>query len=90
MKSLGRRGMGSGEALPLLPDSKGSASEKWMRHFIWSDCPICYHGSTVSEDRYCPKGKHLREAALAEMKAIPKQEKKPTTTVFNPSIEGHK
>jgi hypothetical protein len=74
----------------MNPDDKGSASERWMRHFLWNDCPICNRGETSDKDVFCPRGTRLREAALAEMKAIPKQEKKPTSTVFNPSIEGHK
>jgi hypothetical protein len=82
--------MGSGEARPLLPDSKDSASTKWMRHYVINDCPLCWVGEVAQESMFCPKGKRLRDAALAEMKAIPKQEKKPTSTVFNPSIEGHR
>jgi hypothetical protein len=86
---LGRGGLGSGEARPLLPDSKDSASEKWMRHLVWNDCPGCYRGATSAEDRTCPKGKLLRQAALAEMKAVPKPVKKPHHSAFNPAMERH-
>jgi hypothetical protein len=90
MRFLGRGSRDPGEARlsPPNPDDKNSASEKWMRHFIWSNCPICHHGDTVAEDRYCEKGLLLRQAALAEMKAIPGAPKKPAATPFNPSIEG--
>jgi hypothetical protein len=88
--------MGSGEALPLLPDSKGSASEKWMRHYIWSGdgdfgCPICWVAETAEESQFCAKGKELREAAYSAGNfTIPRPEKKPTSTIFNLSIEGHR
>jgi hypothetical protein len=92
---LGRRGTEHGEALPLLPDSKDSASEKWRRHYIWSaygdlGCDYCWVGEVAEDSHFCPEGLELRQAALAEMKAIPKPVKKPTSTVFNPSIEGYR
>jgi hypothetical protein len=77
-------------AQPLLPDSKDSASEKWMRHYVWGGCPICEVAETADKSRFCPNGKLLRAAALAEMKAIPKPKKKPTSTVFNPAMKGHR
>jgi hypothetical protein len=96
--NLGRGGLGSGEALPLLPDSKDSASEKWMRHYIINDsrhgdfgCPYCFVGDTADESRFCPEGMALRRAALAEMKAnpVPKPVKKPHHSAFNPAMERH-
>jgi hypothetical protein len=70
-----------------------SASEIWLRHYIWSGdgdfgCPICFVADTAEESRFCPKGQRLRAAALAEFKAIPPPPKKrPADTSFNPSIE---
>jgi hypothetical protein len=68
-----------------------------MRHYIINDsrhgdygCPYCFVGDTADESHFCQEGLELRRAALAEMKAIPKPEKKPTSTVFNPSIEGYR
>jgi hypothetical protein len=60
-----------------------------MRHYVWSDCPICHRGDTKAEDRFCAKGLKLRAAALAEMKAIPKPNKKPHHSNFNPAMERH-
>jgi hypothetical protein len=87
--NLGWGGMGSGEARPLLPDSKDSASEMWMRHYVWGGCPICEVAETADKSRFCPKGKLLRAAALAEMKAVPKPVKKPHHSAFNPAMERH-
>jgi hypothetical protein len=92
--NLGRRDRDQGEARSLLPDSKDSASEKWMRHYIINNsrhgrygCDDCYVGEAGEISYFCPEGLRLREAALAEMKAIPKPPKKdPHHSVFNPKV----
>jgi hypothetical protein len=65
-----------------------SASEIWMRHYVINDCPHCWVGDTAEQSYFCAKGQRLREAALAEFRAIPPPPKKrPADTSFNPSIE---
>jgi hypothetical protein len=77
----------SGHSLPT-PDDKDSASTIWMRHYVINDCPICWVGDTAEQSHFCVKGQRLREAALAEFRAIPPPPKKrPADTSFNPSIE---
>jgi hypothetical protein len=58
-----------------------------MRHYVINDCPICWVGDTAEQSHFCAKGQRLREAALAEFRAIPPPPKKrPADTSFNPSI----
>jgi hypothetical protein len=75
----------------LNPDDAGSASTRWLRHYILNDCPVCFVAELAKDSRFCAKGLELRAAALAEFKAIPKPPKKrPADTSFNPSIEGRR
>jgi len=86
--NLGRGDRDQGEARFLLPDSKDSASTKWMKHYL--PCSVCNRGESSEKDMLCARGAPLRAAAIAEMKAIPKQQKNPTSTVFNPAMKGHR
>jgi len=61
-----------------------------MKHYIIDDCPYCFVAEAAGDSHFCQKGMALRRAALAEMKAIPKQKKNPTSTVFNPAMKGHR
>jgi hypothetical protein len=60
-----------------------------MRHYIINDCPYCFVAEAAGDSHFCQKGMALRRAALAEMKAIPKPEKKPAHSNFNPAMERH-
>jgi hypothetical protein len=85
MLKRGREGRRRGSYDPSLPDS---ASTRWMRHYVINDCPHCWVGDTAEQSHFCAKGQRLREAALAEFRAIPPPPKKrPADTSFNPSIE---
>jgi len=84
MLKRGREGRRRGSYDPSLPDS---ASTTWMRHYVINDCPHCWVGDTAEQSHFCAKGQRLREAALAEFRAIPPPpKKKPADTGFNPAI----
>ena len=69
------------------PAELDSASSLWMKHYFIDDCPHCFVADLAKDSRFCAKGRELRKAALAEFKAIPKPEKKPHHSVFNPAME---